>query len=291
MGARTFGPLVNGNTDFDPAQGTTCNVAQDMSMYWSPSLYYKDPDDGTLSIVKTTHTHYYIVIGDGYMEKGNKLHVFPKGFRYIMGDNNDRTPGFSKDRATWHCIVDHHGKKNMFLHNPKFVSLPPRFLADGRECLSWQAVMTFPTCWTGKSLDSSNHKEHMAYRTNYSTCPDTHPILLPQLMYQAEFHMDDIPKNAKSSDFILSNGDASMASFHADYIAGFDEGVLTSLVESCIRDKGKNCPMSSVAAKPGNANLTPVKTMPNEVVDNINTLLLDTSDDVDACMRRCRTPP
>jgi hypothetical protein len=25
------------------------------------------------------------------MRKGNSLHVFPKGFRYIMGDNNDRT--------------------------------------------------------------------------------------------------------------------------------------------------------------------------------------------------------
>jgi hypothetical protein len=36
-----------------------------------------------------------------------------------------------------------------------------------------------PTCWTGKSLDSSNHKDHMAYMTDFSTCPDyTHPCCL-----------------------------------------------------------------------------------------------------------------
>jgi hypothetical protein len=39
-----------------------------------------------------------------------------------------------------------------------------------------------------------------------------------------------------------------MASFHADYIAGFDEGV-AGLMESCIRDKGKNCAMAEVADK------------------------------------------
>jgi hypothetical protein len=31
--------------------------------------------------------------------------------------------------------------------------------------------------------------------------------------------MDGIPKDAKPTDFILANGDATMASFHADYIA------------------------------------------------------------------------
>jgi hypothetical protein len=74
--------------------------------------------------------------------------------------------------------------------------------------------------WTGKSLDSSTIKKHMAHMTDFSTCPKTHPILLP-MMYQAEFHLGDIPKNAKPSDFILSNDD-SMASFHRLH-SGFDE--------------------------------------------------------------------
>jgi hypothetical protein len=52
MGARTFGPLVNNDTDFDPAQGTTCNVAHE-HVLWSPSMYYKDGRDAT-GIVKNT---------------------------------------------------------------------------------------------------------------------------------------------------------------------------------------------------------------------------------------------
>lgn len=304
MGARTFGPMVNDDSDFDQNKKTTCNVAQDMSMYWSPAMYYKNPESGLHEIVKTTHTHYYIVIGDGYMKKGNKLHVFPKGFRYIAGDNNDRTPGFGSDRASWHCIVDNNGhKKNLFLHDPKFSSLPPRFLKDGRECLSWQANFKFPTCWTGKSLDSTNHKDHMAFMTSFSKCPDTHPILLPQLLYQAEFHLGDIPKNAVASDFVLANGDSTMASFHADYIAGFDEKVLGGLIESCIRDKGANCAMSDVADNLGNSDMVPIKTMPNEKVDGIPRLLIGSesssssssasvssppSDKWNECMQECR---
>jgi hypothetical protein len=76
-------------------------------------------------------------------------------------------------------------------------------------------------------------------------------------MYQAEFHMDGIPKDA-TTDFILANRDATMASFRRLH-RGFDEGVLAGLMESCIRDKGKNCAMAEVADKPGNANLTPSK--------------------------------
>jgi hypothetical protein len=67
-------------------------------------------------------------------------------------------------------------------------------------------------------------------------------------MYQAEFHLGDIPKNAKPSDFILSGGDDSMASFRRLHL-GFDERALVGLIESCIRDKG--CAMST-SSKPEN---------------------------------------
>jgi hypothetical protein len=58
----------------------------DMSMYWSPSLLLRTKD----AEHREQRTHYYVVKGDGYLKKVT-LHVFPKGFRYIMGDNNDRT--------------------------------------------------------------------------------------------------------------------------------------------------------------------------------------------------------
>lgn len=48
-----------------------------------------------------------------------------------------------------------------------------------------------PSCWDGKNLDSPNHQDHVAYPTsgpaNFlslgGSCPSTHPIRIPQLMY------------------------------------------------------------------------------------------------------------
>jgi hypothetical protein len=80
-------------------------------MYRS-SLYSRTRKTGS-HIVKEPHALLH-VIGDGYMRKGNSLHVFPKGFRYIiMGDNNDRTPGSGDDCASWHCNVGSTGKESV----------------------------------------------------------------------------------------------------------------------------------------------------------------------------------
>jgi hypothetical protein len=147
--------------------------------------------------------------GRRILEEGNKLHVFPKGFRYIMGDNNDRTQISvgSSDVALYSRPA----------RQQKLVPTQPQLrvtatIHEGRWGASHQqAVMKFPTCWTGKSLDSSTIKSHGAHDGLLDVSQNA-SILLPQLMYQAEFHLGDIPR-MRNSDFILSNGDDSMASF------------------------------------------------------------------------------
>lgn len=269
-GARSFGHVVR-DSDFDESLGTTCSVPEDMSMYWAPALYYRD--NGTLRIVKTTHTHYYLGIGDGYIRKGNKLHAFPRGLRVIVGDNSNRRERTGQGWPSWHCIVDHPGPKNLFLGNPSYSKLPPRYAPDGRKCVSWQANMLFPNCWDGTSLDSADHKSHMAYMPNFGACPKSHPILVPQLLFQVEFHLDGIPTSADAADFVLANGDSTMGSFHGDYIAGFDENVLATLMVECQRDKGARCPIARFADLPGIDGLTPFKDMPVEKVDNLQSLV------------------
>ncbi len=49
--------------------------------------------------------------------------------------------------------------------------------------------VVFPSCWDGKNLDSPDHRSHMAYSTDGrvlagSACPSTHPVRVPQLMYE-----------------------------------------------------------------------------------------------------------
>lgn len=107
-------------------------------------------------------------------------------------------------------------------------SFPNEFCAGGIR-----STVSFPTCWDGKNLDSPDHQSHVAYATvpyepyfdpviNYTTiiipgsrgiCPDTHPVHLPQLMYEVMW--DTRPYNDKalwnedgSQPFVYSMGDA-----------------------------------------------------------------------------------
>jgi len=51
------------------------------------------------------------------------------------------------------------------------------------------------SCWDGKSLDSPDHKTHIAYPVagppgfdpSRFTCPDTHPVKIPQLMLEVRY--------------------------------------------------------------------------------------------------------
>jgi hypothetical protein len=92
--------------------------------------------------------------------------------------------------------------------------------------------VTFPTCWDGKNLDSPDHQSHVAYSTipfepyadpvitrpytpeqQRGKCPDTHPVHLPQLMYEIifateEFNGEGVWPEDGSQPFVFSMGDA-----------------------------------------------------------------------------------
>lgn len=49
--------------------------------------------------------------------------------------------------------------------------------------------LTGSSCWDGKNLDSADHMSHMSYPASgtfetQGPCPDTHPVPVPQLMYE-----------------------------------------------------------------------------------------------------------
>lgn len=94
-----------------------------------------------------------------------------------------------------------------------------------------RTTVSFPTCWDGKNLDSPDHQSHVAYATvpfepymppvatrplkvgERGVCPETHPVTLPQLMYEVIF--DTTPFNDPniwpedgSQPFVFAMGDA-----------------------------------------------------------------------------------
>ena len=79
-----------------------------------------------------------------------------------------------------------------------------------------RASIVFPSCWDGKSLDSPDHRSHVAYSPNgavlaNAACPQSHPVRIPQLMYEMQW--DTAPFNDPKyfadgkQPFVYSTGD------------------------------------------------------------------------------------
>lgn len=60
-----------------------------------------------------------------------------------------------------------------------------------------RATIIFPSCWDGKNVDSPDHRSHVAYASGAALagdkCPSTHPVRIPQVMYEIMF--DTTPFN------------------------------------------------------------------------------------------------
>lgn len=167
-----------------------------------------------------------------------------------------------------------------------FFQFPGMTDAQGRTCELWNAVLRFPACWDGDNLDSPNHKSHMAHLGDNRRCPSTHPFLLPELKLEIIFRLGDLLASAKAAgvelsiaDFVVSTGDTSGASFHADFISGWDPAELGPMLDNC--DFGSNvagaatlCPVARYknAGTPGRGTFTLTQLVPDEQVDNLQSL-------------------
>jgi hypothetical protein len=78
--------------------------------------------------------------------------------------------------------------------------------------------ITFPTCWNGRDLYKSD-QSHVAYLSEINTgfCPPTHPYQMMQLFIEVLYSVNDIEK-VDGGRMVLSTGDTTGYSFHADFI-------------------------------------------------------------------------
>ncbi|KAJ1036319.1 hypothetical protein NDA13_000199 [Ustilago tritici] len=95
--------------------------------------------------------------------------------------------------------------------------------------------VVFPSCWNGKDLISSDHS-HFVYplgdNADNGDCPTSHKIRLPTLFYEFVWGVDG-QDNTGNSTWVFSNGDAIGYSFHADFLAAWDEQVLQEAIDQC----------------------------------------------------------
>lgn len=173
---------------------TTCELPGDASTYWIPTLYV-----GTAPIIPLAGIVYYI------KHTFEPVESLPPGLKMVAG-NAEAKKAQSKIVGAWSCGG---------IGGKLRVSVLPQCRIDQ----ALELRIHFPNCWNGRTLDSPDHKRHMAYSTN-GACPQSHPVALPTVALILIY--DSVPKRAR-----LASGKFGL---HADFINGWDEEVLAGLV-------------------------------------------------------------
>ncbi|QNI67444.1 hypothetical protein SynBMKMC1_01362 [Synechococcus sp. BMK-MC-1] len=207
----TVDPIVApGNTKFmhahdffaNPTTGASSTVASlmdasdtaaipinNISTYWTPSLIDEGSDgvggEQTYVTPKATSIAYYSVLKPN---EPSELVNMPIGLKMIAGSARPQNRQ-SRAQVFWNYI----GELASYDHIP---------LGDEWRDLPLQAVIIFPEYWTGQSLDSPDHKSHVAYGDGSGVGPNEHPLLIPQLQLQIHYGRINNNLHLVSSDYM-----------------------------------------------------------------------------------------
>lgn len=181
---------------------TTCMRAGETAAYWAPTLIV---DNGAVEPLGATIYYRRRTL--------DAVRAFPPGFRMIAGSALARS---AQDlRVTfWNCGA--------------LAGVPPSSTVPtcpGRRATSLRLHVNFPSCWTGRSLDSSDHQSHVAYPVR-GACPATHPVAVPAISLIMRYPVTGAGRVELSS--------VGQFSAHADFFNAWNQGELTRLVDGCL---------------------------------------------------------
>jgi hypothetical protein len=173
---------------------TTCATEADASTYWVPTLFV-----GREAIPPLAGIVYYI------RRTPQRVVPFPPGMKLVAGDQHAKRAQ-AASVVSWSCFG---------------VGGAPRTGAVP-ACGSNQALqlrVEFPNCWNGKTVDSADHRRHMAY-ASAGRCPASHPVAVPTISLILLY--PEVPRHAQPA--------SGRFGAHADFMNGWDQDALSALV-------------------------------------------------------------
>ncbi|CAE6514856.1 unnamed protein product [Rhizoctonia solani] len=207
---------------------TSCKVTQDLSNYWFPKLYFRDPKTKLFEPVGNGGLLvYYLNRGDDDVSNGGPgLKAFPEGFKMISGNPRSRSKKFTTETGTQDELRE---------RATKWICLRYTAGKDGYEGLGCTCLLAGTA---RHNVDSADHVSHTAYldRLDNGKCPSTHPVPLIHLFYEVTWDIHafvDRWTEAEGWPFVWATGDPTGYSWHGDFQNGWDTSVLQTAIDTC----------------------------------------------------------
>ncbi|GAA5842608.1 hypothetical protein JCM9279_003637 [Rhodotorula babjevae] len=230
------GSNFNLDLDFETARKGACTTAvvkQDLSNYWTPTLWFWWANGSFTSVEQNGLLVYYLP--RFHATDKTKVTAFPEGFRMLVGNPYKRSYDENSlmDKAIGiNCLGG-----DAPTRRPEFPTV---------NCPSGMRLeIMFPSCWNGKDTDSANHNGHLAYPDDNEAgpCPDGFDTRIETLFYEVWYSTDpfkDMWDDAMntSQPFVLSTGDPTGYALHSDFLNGWDPDFLQSAIDECTAESG-----------------------------------------------------
>jgi hypothetical protein len=212
------------------ADCTSCEIQDDKSAYWTALLYYEFPNGSFVDVPQSGSVVYYI----GRGTNATNAIPFPPGFRMVSGDAGARSydnttltwsknPGGGRpisDRISWACLSTTPSAETPGITNTNCIS-------------GLRAQVHFQSCWNGIDLYKSDNS-HVAYMSQIDNgdCPPGYPWQLVHIFLETSYNVNAI-RQVSGGRFVVSTGDPTGYSFHADFQSGWNQTTLTRAIASC----------------------------------------------------------
>ena len=206
---------TNANSTYDTmvVAATSCPLKTDTAGYWAPALV---DANGQPAKLKRATAYYRATSGS----KGQPIQAFPPDLRMIAGSPQIET---GTTMLGWGC------------DDSTYLPTIPDCSSSGKKFV--KAHIIFPSCWNGKTTDSTgDHRSHMAYPSG-AKCPASHPVRVPRLSLHFTWDVTDGTGYHLDSDM---PGMTPGESLHADFWNTWNQGALETLVNACL-NTGSSC--------------------------------------------------